>query len=161
MPRVCTVCVHPDREAIDRALLAGEALRNIVERCSISLGALHRHKEHLPADLVRSKKAAEVAHADSLIGKVQALEADAKRIAKAAEAANDLRTALIGVRELTRIVELLAKLRGELDERAQINVLQLDPLTAAQMREDLAARLARTIPADPASLQPRPTQKGE
>ena len=29
MPRTCTVCSHPDRPAIDAALVAGDAYRNI------------------------------------------------------------------------------------------------------------------------------------
>ena len=40
-----------------------------------------------------------------------------------AETAGDLRTALAGIRELVRIVELTAKMIGELDERPQVNVL--------------------------------------
>ena len=39
------------------------------------------------------------------------------------EDTGDLRTALAGIRELVRIVELTAKMIGELDERPQVNVL--------------------------------------
>jgi hypothetical protein len=66
------------------------------------------------AIVTKAKEAIEVTRGDDLLTKVDGLEEDAKRIAKAAERANDLRTALAGVRELTRIVELLAKLRGDL-----------------------------------------------
>jgi hypothetical protein len=72
--------------------------------------------------LAKAKEVAEVTLGDDLLAKVRALEGDANRIAKAAEGANDLRTALAGVRELTRIVELLAKLRGELREAATVNI---------------------------------------
>src|SRR5215475_11287663 len=34
----------------------------------------------------------------------------------------DLKMALAAVRELTRVIELLAKIKGELDERTQINI---------------------------------------
>ena len=43
------------------------------------------------------------------------------RIATKAEEMGDLRTALAGVRELTRIVELMAKLRGEIEQK-EINI---------------------------------------
>ncbi len=40
-----------------------------------------------------------------------------------AEAVSDLRTALMGVREAARCLELMAKLTGDLDEGATINVI--------------------------------------
>ncbi|MGB7496675.1 MAG: hypothetical protein WBW05_19925 [Candidatus Acidiferrum sp.] len=47
MPRTCLACSHPDRAAIDKALAAGEPLRNIAKRVSISHAALFRHKSHV------------------------------------------------------------------------------------------------------------------
>jgi len=44
------------------------------------------------------------------------LKAEAKRIGKKAEAGGDLRTALAGIREMTRLVELMAKVSGELQD---------------------------------------------
>ena len=63
--------------------------------------------------------------ADDLLAKVERLEQEARRIGKKAEAAGDHRTALQGIRELVRIVELLAKLRGELQTVPTTNVLVL------------------------------------
>jgi len=124
MPRTCTVCGHAEREAIDRALLAGEAFRNIAERFGTSPTAVFRHKaDHVPAALAQASEAAEVARADGLLDQLAELRADARRIGGKAEGAGDLKTALAGVRELVRIVELTAKLVGELDERHQVNVL--------------------------------------
>jgi len=59
-----------------------------------------------------------------------------------AESAGDQRTALACVRELCRLVELAAKLRGELDERPQANILNvsLDPDTAKRIAETYLAR---------------------
>jgi hypothetical protein len=48
MPRPCSICTHPQRHAIDAALTASEALRNMAPRFGTSVTALHRHKhEHL------------------------------------------------------------------------------------------------------------------
>jgi hypothetical protein len=56
MPRTCTICKHPDREPIERALLAGESYRNIAARFGTSASALVRHRaDHLPASLVRAQ----------------------------------------------------------------------------------------------------------
>jgi hypothetical protein len=61
VPRRCTVCDHPEFEAIDKALVAGEAsFRNIAERFSVSVAALHRHKaDHLPETLLQAQAARE------------------------------------------------------------------------------------------------------
>jgi len=57
MPRICTVCDHPERTAIDRALVAGEVMRNVAERFAISFAALQRHKaNHLPTVLADAKQ---------------------------------------------------------------------------------------------------------
>ena len=49
MPRSCSICQHPDRQAIHQALGAGEALRTIATRWSVSKTALLRHRDmHLP-----------------------------------------------------------------------------------------------------------------
>jgi hypothetical protein len=83
-----------------------------------------RHRgNHLPAAMAHAQAAAEVAQADGLLGQLQQLQADARRIGSKAEDAGDLKTALMGVRELVRIVELTAKMVGELDDRPQVNVL--------------------------------------
>ncbi len=124
MARRCTVCDHRQREEIDHALVEGESLRDIARRHSLSKDAVARHKaEHLPTALTKAKEGADAVHADDLLGKIRGLEKDARRICGRAEAEGDYRTALAGIRELTRLVELIGKLAGELDDRPQINVL--------------------------------------
>jgi hypothetical protein len=139
MPRTCTICNHAQRNEIDRALLAGEAFRNIAQRVSVSPTALFRHQQHIPTALAKANDAALVAHGDDLLAQLGELTAEAQRIKQKAEAAGDYRTALAAVRELCRIVELVAKLRGELDERAQHNELHL------HMPEDRALRVAEAF----------------
>ncbi len=57
MPRSCSVCDHPERTAVDRALVAGEAMRNVALRFAISFAALQRHKaNHLPVVLAEAKQ---------------------------------------------------------------------------------------------------------
>jgi hypothetical protein len=117
MSRTCTVCSHPKVSEINEALLGSEAYRSIAKRFGASASAMYRHQqEHLPQALVKAKDAEEVLSADNLLARVGELEADARRIAAAAEASGDLRAALAGVRELTKLVELLARLTGRLGE---------------------------------------------
>jgi hypothetical protein len=124
MPQTCTVCRLPNRHEAEKALLAGEPLRNIAERYGTSPPALLRHKgAHLPAKLVRAQEAQEIASADSLAAKLVAIEAEARRLGQKAEEAGDVRTALMAVRELVRLTELAARISGELEgTKVQVNV---------------------------------------
>jgi hypothetical protein len=143
MPRVCTVCHHLRRKEVDRDLLAGMPLRTIADHWSVSKTALIRHKtDHLASALVKAKDAEEVAHADGLPGQLKQLTADARRIQEKAERAKDYRVASAGVRKLVRIVDLVARLTGELQERNEMNILNvhLDPETAKQVAETYLAR---------------------
>lgn len=124
MPRVCTICTHPERAAIDAALLAGVPFRHIAARTDTSTSALQRHKEeHLPVALVRAKEAEDATHADDLLAQVRGLQSRALAILDTAEAAGELRVALAAIREARGNLELLARLLGELQEGATVNVL--------------------------------------
>ncbi|HUB10251.1 MAG TPA: hypothetical protein VMB50_24820 [Myxococcales bacterium] len=98
-------------------------MRTIADRFGPSKTALLRHRGHLPKTLAVAKQAEKVASADSLLDKVGALLEDAQRLCKKAEAAEDTRTALAGVREVGRVLELLGRLRGELASGANVTFL--------------------------------------
>jgi len=58
MTRTCTVCGHPERQAIDKALVAQEPYRHIAERYGLSNAALVRHKaDHVLAEIVAAWQA--------------------------------------------------------------------------------------------------------
>ncbi len=123
MPRSCTVCVHPRREEIDRALVAGASNRSVASLYDVSEAAVRRHKaNHLPARMVMAEKATEAAEADNLLDQAGDLQRRALAILDRAEEAGELRTALSAIREARGNLELLAKLLGELDERPVVNL---------------------------------------
>lgn len=99
-------------------------MRDIPRRFpGLSKDGAARHKaEHLPATLASAAAANEVVRGDTLLDKVRELEAQARDIAGRANGAGDLRTALAAVRELTRIVELQAKLAGDLIDAPTVSV---------------------------------------
>src|SRR5918992_2715895 len=124
MPRSCTICEHPGREAMDEALVGGASNRSLASLYDVSEAAVRRHKaNHLPAKLVMAHAAEEVAQADTLLEQVRDLQARTLAILEAAEETKQHRTALSAIREARSNLELLAKLLGELDERPQENVL--------------------------------------
>lgn len=122
---ICSVCAHPQREDIDRLLVAGtDSLRDIAGRFRLSKSALERHKgSHLSAALVQSTAAGEVARADNLLAQVRDLQGRALRILSVAEAKGDLRTALAAIREARGCLELLGEVTQQLDRRPTVNVL--------------------------------------
>lgn len=123
MPRPCSACRHLQRPAIDAALAAGTSLRDIAARFTVSTSALCRHRAHIPAQIAQAQQAAVVANAGTLLDQIAMLRDRAQAIADRAEQAGDLRTALLGLREVARTVELLAKIAGEIDDRPQLNVI--------------------------------------
>ena len=144
MPRTCTICSHEKRAQIDKAVLSKRSIREIADRWSVSKTALHRHgKHHVAAALIKGNQAAEATYGDDLLAKVQDLQADAKRIMAKAEKAEDLRTAIIAVRELARLIDLLGRLRGELQNAPPtINVQVLAPVILSALEGFPEARLA-------------------
>jgi len=124
MPRACTICTHADLHTIDRALVAGEALRSISDRFTVSKTALIRHKDaHLPATLTKAREAEEVVRAGELLSQVRELQGRTLSILTVSEETGDLRTALVAIREARGNLELLAKLLGELNDSPTVNVL--------------------------------------
>lgn len=117
MSPTCTICRHPEREAIDADLVAGTPYRHIAARTGTSTGALQRHKTAcLSATLVKATEAAEVVHADALLAKARAIEEEARRLGRKAEQQGDLRAALLACRELARMCELMGRLVGAFHE---------------------------------------------
>jgi hypothetical protein len=78
MPRRCSVCSHPSRPAIDRALLDGAiTLREIREQNGNGLckSALHRHRiAHITRDLLRAQEEKESGYRQGLLGIVEVEE---------------------------------------------------------------------------------------
>ena len=145
MPRICTICAHPKRSEIDRRLLAGEPVRAIVRAIAghvpISKTSLQRHQQHVSEAISKSRDAVELVRGDDLVSELQRLASEARRLQAKAEADGDTRTAIAALRELTRLIELRARVLGELRDR-QVNVLNvnLDETTATRIAEVYLSR---------------------
>ena len=137
MPRVCTICTHPEHDAIDAALVGEVANRRIAAQYAVSEQAVRRHREdHLPSVMVKSEQAKEVTRADDLIGQLQEITARTDRLYKIADgiigkaaSSEDWRTALMAVREASNAnrearanLELLGELLGELNRNPTVNI---------------------------------------
>ena len=125
MPRLCTICQHEARAAIEAALVGnGSSFRDIAGQYAVSKSALQRHKaEHLPPKLTKAKQAEEVAEATGLLRQIRTLQAVTLRILRDAEADGERRTALKAVAEARRNIELLGKLAGELQQEGAVTII--------------------------------------
>jgi len=124
MPRVCTICSHPQRAEIDAAAIAGASYRTIAHQFTVSRDALMRHKaDHLLAELVKAKQAEDVSRATDLLAMATTRDKLALALLSRAERAGDLKTAVSALRVSLVSLELLARLRGELNEQTTVNIL--------------------------------------
>ena len=120
MPRTCTICHHPQRDAIDHALVECQrGLRDIARQWRVSKDALARHKLHIPATLARAHEAQEVTRADDLLAGVIALR---KRLEKALEGAQAAKDVASVARELRETLRLMLELEGRLRRGPQVQV---------------------------------------
>jgi hypothetical protein len=55
MPRRCSVCIHPDRQQIDQAIVSGNSYRTVAQQFAISRDAVVRHRRHLSVALSLAK----------------------------------------------------------------------------------------------------------
>lgn len=95
-----------------------------------------------PPHLPEAINATGISQTDSVLEQLRELNAQAQRLKEKAERAGDLRTALAAVRELSRIVELTARLSGELSEGGETKILNVnfDSETAKRIVDTFLAR---------------------
>lgn len=123
MGRTCTICTHDQRNRIDWELVTRTPYRTIAGQYGVSKPALQRHaKVHIPQKLALAEKAEQAAEADKLLWDLRRLQQHTLKTLLAAEKDGDPLTLLKAVGEARRNVELMSKLRGELDESPRINV---------------------------------------
>ena len=121
----CTVCSHDDREAIDEALVAGRTLRDIARQHGVSKDAVSRHRSHVSQALSRVVAAREEAGPRSALARLEDLHGRATRVLDAAEGEGKASLSLAAIKELRGLVETIARITGELDERPSVQVLNV------------------------------------
>ena len=155
----CTICNHPQRQAIDQALIAGSAtLTTLSQEHGLSTSALHRHKAHLQANVTRAKdRLRENLRQGCLFWLSQALEMT-MQTAQAAQADGNAKIVLQAVRQGTRLINIILKQDLPLDDRViyqilaspqwatQTSLLPHDPKIMSMSRQALAGALSAPCP---------------
>jgi hypothetical protein len=88
----------------------------------VSLSALDRHKSHLPGTLAKAQHAAVVCEATSLLARVESLMQESEKIAAAAKLEKNWTAATSALREARGCLELLGKLRVELQQPGSLHL---------------------------------------
>jgi hypothetical protein len=149
------------RAAVEAAYLTAEPYRAVALRAGVSRDAVARHRRHVAASVRAATDAEARARGDGLLDRLDALDAEAREVGEECRRAGDRRTRLLSVRERTRILELRARLAGEL-RATEVNVLVVGELTAddvAAARAELAAlEAAKFIVADEPPALPARTE---
>lgn len=154
MGRTCTICSHPEREAIEAALVRGDPFRHIAERYGTASSSLVRHREHVRDALVQAKESKSEERGQTLLEQVRWLQQTTLKALETAERDDDTRCLLAAVKEARGNLELLGKLTGELATGptavaiagAQATATsavetQLQALTDEELAEELRAAL--------------------
>ncbi len=131
MPRQCSICAHPEHDAINAALVGTASIRDIAALYRVSQDALGRHKaDHLPLTVAKAEATRQVEQARGVVdagldvvAQLRAINGVTLHVLKEARERHDGELALKAVDRVQRQIELQAKLLGDLDERPQVNIL--------------------------------------
>lgn len=107
-------------------MLGQESLRSLSRRYGMDRHSLSRHAQaHLSPALTRVAAEREEAGPRSALDRLEELYAAAQEILTTAQGKGQASLSLSAVRELRGIVETIAKVTGELNDRPQVAVLNL------------------------------------
>ena len=132
------MCIREDIDEINAALVGGVTGRKVAQDYPpLTQMSISRHKNaHLTADLVPFRGPSSLQ--GTTAERVETLYARAEKVLAAAEHAKQGSLALNSIRELRAIVELIARLSGDLDERPTMQVLNV---TTSPEWTDVRARI--------------------
>jgi hypothetical protein len=142
MSRKCSICNHDRRQEVEYRLLRGESHRAVAQQFNVPRGAVARHLKHVSAALTQARQLREIEGGKSILIQLRDLKLQAEQLKVRSDRAGDYRTALAALREKTRLVELEARLTGDLNERPETKIvnLNLDAETARRLTETFLAR---------------------
>src|SRR5215211_8375855 len=81
MPRECTICSSGHRDEMEDAYLAGMPKRRIASHYGVTERAVRHHlREHLPELLALARDAERAARADTLLDRIEALQAETRAV---------------------------------------------------------------------------------
>jgi hypothetical protein len=156
LARTCTICTHDRRDVMDKALLRGEQIAIVSRRFGVSEDALGRHRKHAQTVIAKAAAVAEqneLAYGSALLAEIGRIRADAERLQRESELRRDVRGALRAIHERLAIVELEARLSGQIEtsqKNLTINLQTISPEEAVEYARDILELFAPAV--TPATL---------
>lgn len=138
----CLTCSHPQRQQIDAALVLGrQSIQAVADEYGVPKGRLVRHRKHISEAIKAVVAERAKAGPTTALQRLEDLHARATRLLDRAEADDRPSLSLAAIKELRGLVETIARITGELDERPQVQVLNVaaDPAWIATRQAMLAA----------------------
>lgn len=119
MSRGCSICARPDVEQIDADYKTGMTFKELSSKYGASVGALHRHTQHL-----RAQEAPLIgnisADMEPTAAALKVLYQRANELYKECKKEGDRLNAVRALKETRDILELTMKVTGELNQHPQI-----------------------------------------
>ena len=126
MVRKCTICTHPEREAIDRAIVDSVPLRHIASQFGVGYKAVDRHKSHLPAEIAKAHEAEKVFGREALAARIVRLVEHTEATLKMTDAPEaSIADRCVAAREVRGNLTLIAKIAGEIQTAPTVNIVQM------------------------------------
>jgi hypothetical protein len=138
MGRACTVCLSPDRDAIDVALLERQPDARLARKYGVSRFAVQRHsRAHIAPALAIAAEEREALRSDDLLTRLEDINRQTLGILAAALEEKKPSVALKAIQRVESQLELQARLLGQLrDTKLNVNF---------QFSPEAAERVARTF----------------
>jgi len=116
VPRLCTICAHPQRVEIESSVLGGKSIRSAAKAVGISWSALQRHLKHLPEAIAKSAEndALQLEACGKLPSRIEELILQTRQILRSAKKKRDFHACLAAIRTNLSCLEMLGKISGEL-----------------------------------------------
>jgi hypothetical protein len=131
MARISSISQHPQRVAIEAAMVSGEPFRAIARRFGVERGALARYRKHLAPTIARAvevREARTIVEVATQIERAEYLVAHALHTLKTAHAAGQHKLALQANDTMREAIAFLSKLAGlgapDHQTNVQVNINQ-------------------------------------
>ena len=145
----CRTCCHAKRAEIDQQIIAGTPYRIISQTYGLSLGAISRHKEHVKQTLgeaIQRRDGERQEQGSTLLNRVERLVDEAEGVLTCAKSMQDWRGATSALSAACRLLELCARLNGELQSSNSPGIhLTLNKVSTTINNYDSDQELAQLI----------------
>ena len=147
MTRPCSICHHPNRARAEKMHVDGGAsIRAIALQCGMDRKQLGVHlKKHLPQAIAKATEAKEITHANTLLQQVEVLKTEFNGLMRRSKKDGDRDSFIKAGREVFRILELMAKVAGELPGGGTLVNVGVAVLNKSPEWQDLRTRIIRAV----------------